>query len=292
MSEKTAKEIQDEILNGAQRLTLDDPLHFECHPGVSCFGKCCRDINIFLTPYDVLRLKTALGISSEEFIAKYALSPEVGQGGSQLPIVVLRMGDDETRSCQFNKDGFCGVYEDRPWACRMYPVGVASNQSKENPDGEKFYFLVKDDLCKGHEETKTRTVGAYFDEQKIEKFETMNEEFQRIASHPMWIQEEAIPAPKIQMSFTACYNLDMFRRFIVNSKFFEMFQIVPEIQKQILDSEETLLLFAFDWVKYFMWGEKTLQLDPNVMRQRSEYLRKQAEEHNKAGRPPQDGDAD
>ncbi len=286
MSEKTTKDIQDEIINNAQRLNLDDTLTFECHPGVSCFGRCCRDINIFLTPYDVLRLKKALGISSDEFIAKYALSPEMGQSGSQLPIVVLRMGDDEERRCQFNKDGFCSVYEDRPWACRMYPVGSASSESKENPDGEKFYFLVKDELCKGHEESKTRTIKEYFDEQKVETFEKMNEEFQRIAAHPMWLQEEAIPAPKLQMFFMACYNLDMFKRFVGNSKFFEMFQIVPEIQKQIMENEETLLLFAFDWVKYFMWGERTLQLDPAVLQKRATELRKEEEERNKAGKPP------
>jgi len=39
------------------RLGLKSKFKFECHKGVKCFTKCCRGINIVLTPYDIIRLK-------------------------------------------------------------------------------------------------------------------------------------------------------------------------------------------------------------------------------------------
>ena len=49
------------------------PFKFNCSPGVSCFTRCCGDITIVLTPYDVLRIKSGLKISSAESHDKYTI---------------------------------------------------------------------------------------------------------------------------------------------------------------------------------------------------------------------------
>ena len=49
----------------------NDTFYFRCHPDVSCFNRCCRNLNLFLYPYDVVRLKQCLGITSDEFLDKY-----------------------------------------------------------------------------------------------------------------------------------------------------------------------------------------------------------------------------
>ena len=54
-----------------QKLGLDSPLRFRCHPGVRCFTACCRDIRIILTPYDILMLKKRLDLPAAEFITRY-----------------------------------------------------------------------------------------------------------------------------------------------------------------------------------------------------------------------------
>ena len=56
--------------NGLTVLTSEDDFRFECRPGLECFTRCCRDITIFLTPYDVLRMKNALNISSGDFLSE------------------------------------------------------------------------------------------------------------------------------------------------------------------------------------------------------------------------------
>ena len=53
------------------RLGPDSRFTFRCHKDVKCFTQCCRGINIILTPYDIIRLKNRLGLSSGEFLAVY-----------------------------------------------------------------------------------------------------------------------------------------------------------------------------------------------------------------------------
>ena len=64
--------LQEQILTDYPRLGPDDTFKFACHPGVSCFNRCCGDVNIFLSPYDVLRMKKRLGMTSGDFLEQYA----------------------------------------------------------------------------------------------------------------------------------------------------------------------------------------------------------------------------
>ncbi|MFH0789406.1 MAG: YkgJ family cysteine cluster protein, partial [Pseudomonadota bacterium] len=48
-----------------------DSFSFACHPGVSCFTECCRDLNCVLTPYDLLRLKKSLGMTSSDLLDQF-----------------------------------------------------------------------------------------------------------------------------------------------------------------------------------------------------------------------------
>jgi len=63
------------------------PFRFSCSPEAVCFNECCRDLNQALTPYDVLRLKRKLGISSQHFLQQY--TRRHAGPGSGLPVVTL-----------------------------------------------------------------------------------------------------------------------------------------------------------------------------------------------------------
>lgn len=54
-------------------LCIDDRLDFHCSAGLACFTACCRDVNIFLSPYDILRMKNALRISSGDFLDSFTM---------------------------------------------------------------------------------------------------------------------------------------------------------------------------------------------------------------------------
>ena len=143
--------IKQTILKSAPRFTENDRFKFSCHKGLSCFTQCCADVTIFLTPYDIIRMKNRLKLTSDEFLAKYTFVP-FGEN-QQAPVVILKMGDGEHKRCPFVSAEGCGIYEDRPWSCRMYPLGLAS--PKEGAcDEEEFYFLMEEAHCHGFAENK------------------------------------------------------------------------------------------------------------------------------------------
>ncbi len=258
--------MKDEILTQYERLGLEDEMIFSCNPSVPCFGKCCHDINIFLTPYDILRLKTRLGISSEEFIAKYALSPPVA-ATNQVPMIVLRMSDQEGKPCQFLSEQGCTVYEDRPWACRMYPLGIASQKTEANPDGEEFFYLIHEpERCKGHGLGEPMKIKDYLDGQKVQDYNEMNDMFKELTMAPFWQRDDRhLPPQQVQMFYMACYNLDMFKRFIFNSRFFEIMDVEEGLKERIEADEVELMKFGFQWLRYSLFGEGPLKVKEDAI---------------------------
>jgi len=78
---------------------------------------------------------------------------------------------------------------------------------------------------------------------------------------PLQAQELDIDNPKIyQMTFMALYNLDKFRDFIFKSSFLDRFVIDDVSIEKLKRSDVELLKFAFDWVKFGIFGQKTLQI--------------------------------
>ena len=87
---------KEKVMREYPRLSKDDTFKFACQPGISCYNECCGDVNIFLTPYDILRMKNALGIDSEEFLEKYTITPF--DKHQNYPVILLKMQDDEKRN--------------------------------------------------------------------------------------------------------------------------------------------------------------------------------------------------
>ena len=106
------------------QLTQDSRFKFNCHKDISCFTKCCSNIDIMLTPYDILRLKNRMGISSGDFLINYTYI-DIDEKTSH-PFIFLKMKEDAERKCPFVTEDGCSMYSDRPANCRYYPVGQAS----------------------------------------------------------------------------------------------------------------------------------------------------------------------
>ncbi len=81
------------------QLTRDSQFKFRCHKEIACFTQCCSDIKIVLTPYDILRMKKRLNMTSGDFLLKYTLPETLEPTG--LPVVTLKMLKNENKSCPF-----------------------------------------------------------------------------------------------------------------------------------------------------------------------------------------------
>jgi hypothetical protein len=64
------KSIKPEEINQLPGIPLKntDTFTFRCHSDLTCFNQCCRNLNLFLYPYDVLRLRKRLNMDSDRFL--------------------------------------------------------------------------------------------------------------------------------------------------------------------------------------------------------------------------------
>jgi Fe-S-cluster containining protein len=256
--------LQEKILAEYPRLGPDDTFRFACHPGVSCFNRCCGDVNIFLSPYDVLRMKKRLGMTSGDFLDQYALMPV--QKDMKTPVVVLRMNDDEAKTCPFLTAQGCGIYSDRPWPCRMFPLGLASQ--KDTPDGwrgDRFYFLLEEEVCKGYDGPQEWTVRQWLEDQGIDEYDEWGEAFKELTLHKFFEEGGTLAPERIHMLFTACYDLDKFREFVFGSTLLERFEVDEDFVEEMRYNEEALLRFAFLWLRFSLFGEPTVRVRADAM---------------------------
>ena len=280
--------LKEKIVADYPRLGPDDNFQFGCHPGVSCFNQCCGDVNIFLSPYDVLRMKKRLEITSSEFLEKYTFLPV--QKDMKTPVVVLRLNDDEAKTCQFLTEGGCGIYTDRPWPCRMYPLGMAAQ--KDTPDGwrgDRFYFLMEEEGCKGFSEPREWTVRQWLENQGLEEYDEWGEAFKELTLHKFFEDGGTLSPERMHMMYTACYDLDKFREFVFESTLLQKFVVDEDFVEEMRYDDEVLLRFAFLWLRFSLFGEKTVQVKAEVVESfKGERDKKKPLDKKSAGNTPQE----
>jgi len=245
------------------RLSANSKFKFECHKGVKCFTKCCRDINIALTPYDIIRLKNRLQLSSDEFLAMYTVPRLLEK--TDLPMVTLRMMDDDLKSCAFVTDNGCIIYEDRPTTCRYYPLGVASLSHREGVDDEGFYFFVNEPHCLGFEEQKEWTVREWRKDQGVDIHDEINAGWTDLV-----VRKRSFP-PNLKlveeskkMFFLISYNIDKFKQFVFESSFLNRYNIDDATVKKIKEDEVALLKFGLNWLKDVLYKEGSFKPKENA----------------------------
>ena len=207
-----------------RKLTLDSHLKFACHPGVPCFTACCHNIKIILTPYDIMVLRRRLGMAAHEFIMRYTQPTYLEK--TDMPGVQIKL-NKETGGCPFVTPDGCTVYSDRPSACRYYPVGMADFHEGGTDDAkeEKFFFLVKEDHCKGFEENKEWTIGEWRKDQGVDIRDEMNKEWLRLVMRRKSFGYQAsLSESAKRMFFMASTDLDSFRDFVFNSSFLDTYE--------------------------------------------------------------------
>jgi len=251
--------LKETILKEYPRLTEDETFHFECGPHLDCYNDCCADVNIFLTPYDVLRMRHSLKLGSSEFLNKYTIIPFDEK--QNLPVPLMLMREDETKECHFVDEKIgCTIYKDRPWPCRMYPVGLASPGEKSGENIDRFYFFMREDHCHGFERPTKWTIKEWMDDQGVGKYDEFGEVFKDVTIHKRFANGWK-PTPKhIEIYWMALYDLDKFYKMVLESTFLERFELTGEEVQDIKEDDEALLRLGFRWVKMALFGEQTIPI--------------------------------
>lgn len=250
MSDNYEQDQTQQFLDSLPEIEPDQEFQFACHPGVPCFNACCADLNLLLTPYDVLRLRQGLVMDSEAFIHRHCQVSSYPDTG--FPMLHLRMADDPTRSCPYVSTEGCTVYPHRPSACRIYPVGRATRCGSQGL--EEQFFLVQEEHCRGFEQQQTWNLASWTSDQGLEPYTASNDSFSQLMAA---VKAAGTPLhPKHgTMCLLALYQLDRFQNFIRDVNIFQKIEVPQERQQAVLEDEEACLNFALDWVELLLFGK-------------------------------------
>lgn len=246
----------------------DAVIQFRCHKGIDCFNACCKNIDISLTPYDIVRLKKRLGVSSGEFLVKYTYPYEMEKGG--IAGVKFKPVENGT-ACQFMTDEGCSVYEDRPTACRYYPVALLSLRRQDEFTDRTSYALVKESHCHGHLEERKLTVDEYRREQGLEDYDELGRGWRQL------ILKKKSSGPTVgkpsqrslQLFFMACYDVDQFREFIKSPSFDDVYDVDQATKDRLFTDDVELMLFGQKFLAQVMFGESVIPMRPDAYERRA-----------------------
>ena len=237
-----------------QPASAGQELVFACHPGIACFTQCCRALDLVLTPYDVLRLKRRLQLTSGQFLDRYVIVE--WDEGCVLPICSLTMVDDGRASCVFVDSQGCTVYDDRPGSCRTYPVGRGAARGSDSMTTETL-VLLHEPHCRGFAEaTGGQTVRDYLHSQGVEPYNRFNDALLPLVQHPD-IQAHTFRPSRLQLDqyMLALYDLDQFRAEMASGRVALSKPLSPLELAGLTGDDEQLLLLGLRWLRQEWFGE-------------------------------------
>ncbi len=268
-------------------------IRFRCRRGIACWNACCSNIDITLTPHDVLRLKARLGLDSGAFLREHTFPYEVEKDG--LPGVKLRPVEGGG-ACRFMRPDGCAVYEDRPTACRYYPVALLALRRQGECVDRDSYALVREPHCRGHEEPRTIRVDDFRREQGLEECDARARGWRQLVLKKL-SSGPTLGKPSrrsLELFFMACYDLDRFRAFVASDGFRALYDVPQAQMAAIVADDGPLLEFAFRFLRQALFGEATLALRPEAAeaRRARAHERSAAREREAARRMAADEEAD
>ena len=223
---------------------------FDCHRHVPCFNECCRDLNQFLTPYDIVRLKNHFGLSSSDFLSRYTtrhIGPQTG-----LPVITITPADRFSRICPFVTPSGCSIYESRPSSCRMYPLIRIVRRSREDGGKTIQYALLEEKHCRGFEQARELTVREWMDGQGLAAYNEYNDLMMDIIG----LKNHYMPGPldetAQQLFYTLCYDIDALKERDVLAE-----PAAIEVPEDIKQNDEALLRFAMQYLEKFFQAQQS-----------------------------------
>ena len=208
-------------------------------------------------------------MTSEDFINQYCEIEILAK--TLLPVITLKMRPMKNGAVPFVTPDGCTVYEDRPNNCRYYPIGMATLRKKEAEGGkDEFYFMTKEDHCKGFEEDKDWTIAEWRKDQEADLYDDINRGWMDILIKKKSFGEKEFPEIKNQMFFMVSTNTDYFREFVFGSSFLETYDIPAERIEKVRTDDAELLKLAYEWLRSAMFAEETLTFKEGVLEARKE----------------------
>jgi Fe-S-cluster containining protein len=220
---------------------------FHCHPGLACFNRCCREATIILSPYDILRLSRSLGLATGEFLRRH--SRREAEAASNLPLVLVKPA--RTGGCPFLGEAGCTVYEDRPAACRLFPL---TQGSELGPEGVRDrLFLRRLDYCQGFSGDQEWTVAAWQADQGFAEFDRPRRAWLQLLLTQAQPGRPPLDDRILSQFYMVAYDLDAFRTFVLESAFLPAHGLTPEEAQPLATDDLALLRFSAAYLEHLLF---------------------------------------
>jgi uncharacterized protein len=172
----------------------------------------------------------------------------------------MKMDSTGDKRCPFVTASGCTLYEDRPAACRMYPLGRASTSHPLDGSHREFFFTVRENHCRGFEQNRVWQVSEWLRYQAVEDYNRLNDLLMELYVLKTRKSGVNLEPQHIQMFTMACYNLERFRDFLFQSAFFKKFEVADNVIELLRHDDTRLLEFAMEWLKFALFGEPVLKV--------------------------------
>lgn len=239
MADKPAVSLYQE--EKPEALSLESKFRFHCHAGLACFNRCCHTPTILLSPYDLLRLRQALGLTSGEILSRYTIRGT--EDASNLPLVFIDAFSSAGGGCPFLGPEGCAVYAHRPAACRLFPITMGSQLTEAGVIDHYFYRRL--DYCRGGDADLEWTVAAWQADQGFSEYDQGRREWLEILLRTGL--KGPVEAGIQDLAATIAYDLDQFRQMIPN------LPIAPDLADQpradLLTDDLALLKFSYRYLQ-------------------------------------------
>jgi len=264
-----------------QQLSENSKICFNCYPGISCFNACCKQADITLTPYDVLRMKNRLGMSSSEFLMKHTVPFQLDAHG--MPGIKMRTTDNNPVCLFMDEKTGCTIYTDRPTACRYYPMAQLSSRRSDEYVDHQSYAVVREPHCKGHDEAREISIAEYRQEQQVAEYDEYNREFYQL------ILKKKSTGPAIgkpsdisfHFYFMVSFDSDRFKEFLQSTSFRSVYAISEQEFNSLLNDDYARLKFGYRLLRQVLFGEMSITMVDGAlekrMQQRGEILKARRE---------------
>jgi Fe-S-cluster containining protein len=224
-----------------ESLSPDSRFRFHCHEGLACFNRCCLTPTVILSPYDLLRLKHGLGITSGQLRERYTRQ-EI-EPYSNLPLVFIDAYRTPESGCPFLGAQGCTVYAHRPAACRLFPLTMGSRLTAKGV--QDYYFCRRLDYCRGLDADQEWTVASWQANQGFAEYDQGRREWLEILLKAGLTERPVVDALIQDLFATLAYDLDKFRRLIFDPVFLEAYDLEASALQDLHTDDLALLQFSY-----------------------------------------------
>lgn len=242
--------IEDRTELEGRRLAPGQRFQFACRPGLACFNACCRDKRLPLLPYDMLRLRRGLGLSSQEILADLVELEQDPRSG--WPALRIKLKADG--ACPFVAPEGCTVYDHRPTCCRIYPLARAVKPGQGKGPPSEIFLQQDTPGCLGWEQPDQLSIESWIEGQGLADYQEANNRALKLFMHPKRKGKVSLSQAQTHAFISALYNLEVFRQAVGQEGFADKFGISRERLAAARGSDEKLLELGIDWLSGVLFG--------------------------------------